>query len=58
MGTTDVKLEKDAIQKRYASYREVQIGKTLFRVTSIFKPKRDFRNDLLQWAVDKAIRKP
>lgn len=47
-----------AVEKRYASYREVKIGKTLFRVTSIFKPRQDFRKSLLQWAVDKATRKP
>lgn len=49
---------RNIVPKRYAGYREVKIGKTLFRVTSIFKEKRDLKKNLMDWAMDKTVKKP
>jgi len=37
------------------TYREVQIGSTLYRVTSIFKGEKDFGKTLEEVAVRKAM---
>ena len=37
------------------NYREVQIGSTLYRVTSIFKGEKDFGKTLEEAAVRKAM---
>lgn len=49
---------KNTLPKTYAGFREVRIGNTLFRVTSIFKEKRNLKKNLMDWALDKTVKKP
>ncbi len=42
-------------QNHTTSYKEVQIGKTLYRVTSIFTGEKDLKQTLEQLAVRGAI---
>ncbi|MVB09655.1 hypothetical protein CAFE_03170 [Caprobacter fermentans] len=49
---------RNIIPRHYAGYREVKIEKTLFRVTSIFKEKCDLKKNLMDWALNKTVKKP
>ena len=49
-------MQKQAIPKEpVASYKEVSIGKTLYRVTSVFSGKKDLSRTLEQLAVRRAM---
>ena len=48
-------MQKQAIPKEpVASYKEVRIGKTLYRVTSVFSGEKDLGRTLEQLAVRRA----
>ena len=50
-------MQKQAIPKEpVASYKEVRIGKTLYRVTSVFSGEKDLGRTLEQLAVRRAMR--
>ena len=49
-------MQKQAIPKEpVASYKEVRIGKTLYRVTSVFSGEKDLGRTLEQLAVRRAM---
>ena len=49
-------MQKQAIPKEpVASYKEVMIGKTLYRVTSVFSDEKDLGRTLEQLAVRRAM---
>ena len=45
-------------KKTTASYREVRIGNTIYRVTSIFTGEKDLGKTLEQLAVRRAMNEP
>ena len=45
-------------EKTTASYREVRIGNTVYRVTSIFTGEKDLGKTLEQLAVHRAMNEP
>lgn len=45
-------------KKTTASYREVRIGNTVYRVTSIFTGEKDLGKTLEQLAVHRAMNEP
>lgn len=52
-------MQKQAIPKEpVASYKEVRIGKTLYRVTSVFSGEKDLGRTLEQLAVRRAMSEP
>lgn len=49
-------MQKQAIPKEpVSSYKEVRIGKTLYRVTSVFSSEKDLGRTLEQLAVRRAM---
>lgn len=49
-------MQKQAIPKEpVASYKEVRIGKTIYRVTSVFSGEKDLGRTLEQLAVRRAM---
>ena len=52
-------MQKQAIPKEpVASYKEVRIGKTLYRVTSVFSGEKGLARTLEQLAVRRAMSEP
>lgn len=47
--------QKSAIKKATTSYKEIQIGHTTFRVTSVFSGEKDLGKTLEQLAVRRAL---
>ena len=45
-------------KKTTTSYREVRIGKTIYRVTSVFTGEKDLGKTLEQLAVRRAMNEP
>lgn len=52
-------MQQQAIpNKPSASYKEVRIGKTIYRVTSVFSGEKDLARTLEQLAVRRAMSEP
>lgn len=47
--------EKKSSQNISSSYKEVKVGKTIYRVTSVFLGEKDLGKTLEQFAVRKAM---
>jgi hypothetical protein len=47
--------QKTTTQTFPTTYREVKVGRTVFRVTSVFKGEKDLAKSLEQLAISKAM---
>jgi hypothetical protein len=49
-------MEQNASENKFpTSYREVKMGRTVYRVTSVFKGEKDLAQSLEQLAIRKAM---